>query len=58
MSSFLSVGEQQERELNVVRKQFSADEPLLWLAVEEPLNDYQTVSLATMALIQECYQLL
>ena len=50
MSSFLPVGEQQEQELNAVRNQLSADEPMSWPSVEDqPLNEYQTPYLASMA---------
>ena len=50
MSSFLPVGEQQEQELNAVRNQLSGDEPMSWPTVkDQPLNEYQTPYLATMA---------
>ena len=49
MNSFLPVGEQQEQEIEAVRNQLSANEPMPWPAIEsEPLNEYQ-ISLATMA---------
>ena len=50
MSTFLPVGEQQEQEIQAVRNQLSANEPMTWPTVEnEPLNEYQISHLATMA---------
>ncbi|XP_020915212.2 uncharacterized protein LOC110252718 [Exaiptasia diaphana] len=50
MSSFLPVGEQQQQELDAVRNQISANEPLNWPTVQDrPVNEYQTPFLATMA---------
>ena len=50
MSSFLPVGEQQEREIEAVRNQLSVNEPMLWPTIEsEPLNEYRLSFLASMA---------
>ena len=50
MSSFLPVGEQQQREIEAVRNQLSENEPMPWPSVEnEPINEYQISHLATMA---------
>ena len=50
MSSFLPVGQQQEPEMEAVRQQLSGDEPMSWPTVDnQPLNEYQTPFLATMA---------
>ena len=50
MSSFLPVGEQQQQELNAIRNQISASEPLNWPTVDnQPVNEYETSYLATMA---------
>ena len=50
MSSFLPLGEQQKQELDAVRNQLSVEEPMSWPSVEEqPLKEYQTPYLATMA---------
>ncbi|CAB3979506.1 ATP-dependent DNA helicase PIF1 [Paramuricea clavata] len=50
MNSFLPVGEQQEQEIEAVRNQLSANEPIPWPDIEcEPLNEYQISHLATMA---------
>ncbi|CAB4012613.1 Hypothetical predicted protein [Paramuricea clavata] len=50
MNSFLPVGEQQEQEIEAVRNQLSANEPMPWPTIEsEPLNEYQISHLATMA---------
>ena len=50
MSSFLPVGEQQEREIEAVRNQLSANTPMQWPTNEnEPLNEYLVSCLATMA---------
>ena len=50
MNSFLPVGEQLEQEIEAVRNQLSANEPMTWPAIEsEPLNEYQISHLATMA---------
>ena len=50
MSSFLPVGEQQEQEIDAVRQQLSGDDPMSWPTVDnQPLNEYQTPFLATMA---------
>ncbi len=50
MSSFLPVGEQQQQELDAVRDQLSANEPMAWPSVDnQPLIEYQTPYLATMA---------
>jgi hypothetical protein len=50
MSSFLPVGEQQLQELDAIKNQLSADEPMVWPTVEEtPFSEYQTPYLATMA---------
>ena len=50
-SSFLPVGEQQQQqELNAIRNQISASEPLNWPTVDnQPVNEYETSYLATMA---------
>ena len=55
MSSFLPVGEQQQQQqqqqLDAIRNQLSADEPMSWPTVEEqPLNEYQTPYLATIGI--------
>ena len=50
MSSFLPVGEQQQKEIEAVRNQLSENEPMSWPSLEnEPLNEYQISHLATMA---------
>ena len=50
MSSFLPLGKQQQQELDAVRNQLSVEEPMSWPRVkEQPLNEYQTPYLATMA---------
>ena len=52
MSSFLSVGkqQQQQQEIEAVRNQLSKNEPMEWPTVEnEPLSEYQVSHLATMA---------
>ena len=52
MSSFLPVGEQQKQEIEALRNDLhvSAEEPMEWPTVDdEPLNEYQTAYLATMA---------
>ena len=50
MSSFFPVGEQQQQELDAIRSQLSADDPIAWPSVQdEPLNEYQIPYLATMA---------
>jgi hypothetical protein len=50
MNSFLPVGEQQEQEIEAVRNQLSANEPMPWPTIEsEPPNEYQMSYLATMA---------
>ena len=50
MSSFLPVGEEHQQELDAVRNQLSAAEPMSWPTIEDhPLNEYQTQYLATMA---------
>ncbi|XP_020896155.1 uncharacterized protein LOC110235051 [Exaiptasia diaphana] len=50
MSSFLPIGEEQEQEIDAVRQQLLGDEPMSWPTVEDqPLNEYQTPFLATMA---------
>ena len=50
MNSFLPVGEQQDQEIQAVKNQLSANEPLPWPATErEPFNEYQVPHLATMA---------
>lgn len=51
MSSFLPVGEHQQQEIEAVRNQLlSAQELMEWPSVgDEPLNEYQTPFLATMA---------
>ena len=49
MNSFLPVGEQQQ-ELEAVRNQLSANQPMEWPSINnEPLNEYQISHLATMA---------
>ena len=49
-SSFLPVGQQKEQEINAVRQQLSGDEPMSWSTLnDQPLNEYQTSFLATMA---------
>ena len=50
LNSFLPVGEQQDQEIQAVKNQLSANEPLPWPATEsEPFNEYQVPHLATMA---------
>jgi len=52
MSSFLTVDEQHEQELNALRSQLSPDKPMLWHSVEDqPLNEFQIYisSYSTMA---------
>ena len=50
MSSFLPVGEQEQKEIEAVTNQLSENEPIEWPSVEnEPLNEYQVSHLATMA---------
>ena len=50
MSSFLPVGEKQQQEIEAVKNQISANEPMMWPTTEnEPLNEYQVSHLATMA---------
>lgn len=50
MSSFLPVGQQQEQELNAVRTQLSGNDQMSWPSVDDqPINEYQTQFLATMA---------
>ncbi|KAJ7321802.1 hypothetical protein OS493_033655 [Desmophyllum pertusum] len=53
MSSFLPVGEHQQQEIEAVRNQLlSAQELMEWPSVgDEPLNEYQTPFLATMAFL-------
>ena len=52
MSSFLPVGEEHQQELDAVRNQLSAEEPMPWPTIEDhPLNEYQTQYLATMAFL-------
>ena len=47
--SFLPVGQQEEQEIEGVRNQLSANEPMTWPTVEnEPSNEYQ-ISNLTMA---------
>ena len=49
MSSFLSVGEQQQQEIEAVRSRLAENEPLLWPLVEnEPINEYKISHLAIM----------
>ena len=49
-SSFLPVGEQQQKEFDFVRTQLSPEEPMEYPSVEDqPLNEYQVAYLATMA---------
>ena len=49
-SSFLPVGEQQQKEFDFVRTQLSPEEPMEYSLVEDqPLNEYQVAYLATMA---------
>jgi hypothetical protein len=46
----LPVGEQQLQELDAIKNQLSADEPMAWPTVEEtPLSEYQTPYLVTIA---------
>ena len=50
MSSFLPVGEEQQQELDAVKQQLSADQPMSWPTLEQQsLNEYETPFLATMA---------
>jgi hypothetical protein len=50
MSSFLPVGEQQQKEFEAVTNQLCENEPMQWPTVEnEPLNEYQISHLVTMA---------
>ena len=50
MSSFLPVGKQQQQEIEAVRNQLSGNQPINWPpAGDEPLNEYDTPYLATMA---------
>ena len=50
MSSFLPVGQPKQQEMEAIRKQLFAEEPIQWPTVSnEPLNEYQTPFLATMA---------
>ena len=50
MNSFLPVGEQQKQKLDIVRHEFAEDELMNWPSVDnQPLNEYQTPYLATMA---------
>ncbi len=50
MSSFLPVGEQQQQELDAIRSQLLAEEPIAWPSVQDkPLNKHQIPFLATMA---------
>ena len=50
MSTFLPVGEQRQQEIEAIRTQLSANEPMTWPTIEnEPLNEYQVSHLATMA---------
>ena len=48
MSSFLPVGEQEQQEIDAVRNQILANEPMTGPTVEnESLNEYQVSHLAT-----------
>ncbi|XP_068692831.1 uncharacterized protein [Montipora foliosa] len=50
MSSFLPVGEQKQQEMEAIRNMLFAEERIQWPTVSnEPLNEYQTPFLATMA---------
>ena len=50
MSSFLPVGQQQQQEMEAIRNQLFEQQPIEWPTVtDEPLNEYQTPFLATMA---------
>ena len=50
MSSFLPASEQHEQEIEAVRNQLSANQPMTWPTNEnEPLNEYQVTHLATKA---------
>ena len=50
MSSFLPVGEQKQQEMEAIRNLLFAEEPIQWPTVSnDPLNEYQTPFLATMA---------
>ena len=50
MSSFLPVGEQQQQELDAIRNQLLSEHTIDWPAIDsQPLNEYQTSYLATMA---------
>ena len=50
MSSFLPVGEQKQQEMEAIRNMLFVEEPIQWPTVSnEPLNEYQTPFLATMA---------
>ena len=50
MSSFLPVTEQQQKEIQAIRNQICGNEPINWPSVDnQPLNEYQTPFLATMA---------
>ena len=50
MSTFLPVGQQQQQEMDAIRNQLFAQDPVEWPTVtNEPLNEYQTPFLVTMA---------
>lgn len=52
MSSFLPVAEQQQKEIQAIRNQICGNEPINWPSVDnQPLNEYQTPFLATMAFL-------
>ena len=49
-SSFLPVGEQQQKEPEAIRNQLSLQQSIVWPTVEnQPFNEYETPYLATMA---------
>ena len=50
MITFLPVGQQQQQQMDAIRNQLFAQDPVEWPTVtNEPLNEYQTPFLATMA---------
>ena len=49
MSSFLPVGEQQQQELDAIRSQLSADDPVAWPTAQDKPIEYQIACLANMA---------
>ena len=50
MSSFFTCGQTTTTTFNAIRNKISASEPLNWPTVDnQPVNDYETSHLATMA---------